>query len=320
LKSIAGTVVPVTTSMATTGRLGERALDAIRYCGSVADTRSGGDFYRLVDGDRLLWGRRISTLIAAPRHVARRISRRIRSVYPQLGTVEMAHAWSGVVGYAVHKMPQLGEIAPGVWVAGAFGGHGLNTTAMAGTLIARAIVEGDDRWRLFSPYELVWAGGGCGRLVARVLLATAQAKEAAREAMARRREITRQPGVSNGPPIRDRNLAAELTSHPAQGEASQKLGRDQDDAPTVPGKTMDASSPSQAEGSSPRSVALDHALEGARDSSAGAGVENNNGRLATPPEPPPAAPTQLVARRRPPPRSSPGGKPTVLKGHRRRGS
>ena len=34
---------------------------------------------------------------------------------------------------------------------------------MAGELIARGIVENDDTWRLFAPYELVWAGGALGR-------------------------------------------------------------------------------------------------------------------------------------------------------------
>src|SRR5206468_2161790 len=48
-----------------------------------------------------------------------------------------------------------------------FGGHGLNTSAMAGNLIARAIVEGDDAWRRFLPFELVWAGGRIGRAVVR---------------------------------------------------------------------------------------------------------------------------------------------------------
>ena len=70
------------------------------------------------------------------------------------------------MAYAVHKMPQIGELAPGYWLASAFGGHGLNTTAMAGELIARAILDGDDRWRLFSSYELVWAGGRAGRIAA----------------------------------------------------------------------------------------------------------------------------------------------------------
>ena len=84
-------------------------------------------------------------------------------LYPQLGEVEIEHAWTGTLGNAVHRMPQIGEITPGVWIASAFGGHGFNTTAMAGNLMARAIVEGDEAWRLFLPFELIWAGGVFGR-------------------------------------------------------------------------------------------------------------------------------------------------------------
>jgi len=51
-------------------------------------------------------------------------------------------------------------------VASGFGGHGLNTTAMGGELVARGIVETDPTWRLFAPYELVWAGGLLGRALA----------------------------------------------------------------------------------------------------------------------------------------------------------
>jgi hypothetical protein len=69
------------------------------------------------------------------------------------------------MGFSVHGMPQIGEVAPGLWLANAFGGHGINTSAIAGLLIARAMVEHDDTWRLFLPYDLVWAGGSLGRAV-----------------------------------------------------------------------------------------------------------------------------------------------------------
>ena len=68
-------------------------------------------------------------------------------------------------------MPQIGEIERGVWIASGFGGHGLNTSALAGELVARGLVESDQTWRLFAPYELVWAGGMLGRILgARCLL------------------------------------------------------------------------------------------------------------------------------------------------------
>ena len=73
-----------------------------------------------------------------------------------------------MLGTPLHRMPQIGELSPGVWLASGFGGHGLNTTAMAGNILAQAIVDGDDTWRLFAPFELVWAGGTLGRAAMQV--------------------------------------------------------------------------------------------------------------------------------------------------------
>jgi glycine/D-amino acid oxidase-like deaminating enzyme len=86
------------------------------------------------------------------------------STYPQLGRPRMDYAWAGLMGYALHKMPLIGRDAQGQWFATAFGGHGLNTTAMAGILLARAIADGDDSYRQFAPFAPAWAYGQLGRL------------------------------------------------------------------------------------------------------------------------------------------------------------
>ena len=85
-------------------------------------------------------------------------------------------------------MPQVGEVKPNVWLVSGFGGQGINTTAIAGQLIARAIAEADDTWRVFMPYELVWAGGPVGRVVAQAATWWWHQKEAAAARMAQRRE------------------------------------------------------------------------------------------------------------------------------------
>ena len=169
---IAATVLPVSTYVAVTAPLGEKLFDAVRYTGAVADTRRAGDYYRIVARRPAAVGRAHHRRAARRRGGSRpRCARDILKVYPQLGGVEIEYAWAGTMAYAVHKMPQIGELAPGYWLASAFGGHGLNTTAMAGEMIARAILEGDDRWRLFSSYELVWAGGAFGRAAAQTVAA-----------------------------------------------------------------------------------------------------------------------------------------------------
>ena len=170
-------ILPLATQLAVTEPLGGALADALTYRGALADTRRVFEYYRIVDGDRLMWGGHVSARLSTPRRLKKIFQRDIRRVFPQLGKVAIANAWTGIMGFAVHKMPQIGEVSPGLWVASAFGGHGLNTTAMAGELIARAMIEGDDRWRLFETYDLVWAGGLAGRAMAQAVYWSKQARD-----------------------------------------------------------------------------------------------------------------------------------------------
>jgi gamma-glutamylputrescine oxidase len=178
------TILPVRTHIAVTAPLGDSIRHIIGYEGAIADTRRAGDYYHLA-GDRLLWGGRISARRDPPRKLEQLMGRDIARVYPQLKDVPIEYAWSGVMGYAVHMMPQIGMAQPGVWVSTAFGGHGLNTSAMAGELVASAIVEQDDRWRQFLPFGLVWNGGGVGRALAQATYWGMQAKDWLDEAQTR---------------------------------------------------------------------------------------------------------------------------------------
>src|SRR4030095_7801276 len=58
---LSGAVLPVATYVAATSKLGPRLGEAIRWRGAIGDTRRAGDYYRIVDDDRLLWGGRITT-------------------------------------------------------------------------------------------------------------------------------------------------------------------------------------------------------------------------------------------------------------------
>ena len=156
------TVLPVATHVAVSAPLGKHLPEVIGYRGAISDTRRAFDYYRIL-GERLMWGGYITTRTTRPRGLEGRFQRDIAAIYPQLEGLKIDYAWTGVMGYAVHRMPQIGLLRPGVWIASAFGGQGVNTTAMAGDLIASAIAENDDRWRLFVPFGLVSAGGAIGK-------------------------------------------------------------------------------------------------------------------------------------------------------------
>jgi glycine/D-amino acid oxidase-like deaminating enzyme len=156
---VKGTVVPITTYVAVTNKLGDALADAIAFRGAVSDSRFADNHYRVVDGDRLMWAGGLSAWQLNPERFRPRFRDEIARVYPRLRKVKIDQIWSGTMGFAVHRMPLIGEVSPGLWLASAFGGHGINTTAMAAELIVSAVIEGDDRWKLFLPYELVWGGG-----------------------------------------------------------------------------------------------------------------------------------------------------------------
>jgi len=111
-----------------------------------------------------------------------------------------------VLGRTIHNMPQIGELSPGIWLASGFGGHGFNTTAMAGNLVARAVVHGDDAWRLFLPFELIWTGGLAGRVAAQVGCWWKRSRDEAKAQKARNRAA----GARQAGPVRRR-------ARPAQG-------------------------------------------------------------------------------------------------------
>jgi hypothetical protein len=173
-----------------TAPLGERLAEAITFQGSVMDS-DGVDHFRIVEGDRLMWASPETTWAARPERFAGAVARRIRTIFPQLGEVEIKETFGGVIGQTVHGMPQIGQLRKGLWVASGFGRQGLNTSAMAGQLIARSILWGDDRWRLFSPFELVWAGGPTGRVAGQIVGMWGRGSSAAAGALARYREKAR---------------------------------------------------------------------------------------------------------------------------------
>ena len=193
---LAATLLPVTTYVLVSEPLGPRLAEVVRYRGAVSDSEWADNHYRIVGGanpdeQRLQWSGRMTVWEADPRRFSRALTASIRRIFPQLGAIKIAHLWSGTLGRSLHRMPQIGEIQRGVWVASAFGGHGLNTSALAGGLVARGIVESDQTWRLFAPYELVWAGGRFGRAVAQTLYVGSRPIATVAEGIARYRERAR---------------------------------------------------------------------------------------------------------------------------------
>lgn len=179
-------VLPIATYVMVTEPLHARMQDALTTQAAVYDTRFAFDYYRPLPDTRLLWGGRISVRDRSAGAVRRLLYRDMLKVFPQLEGVHIDHAWSGLMSYARHQMPQVGRVEDGLWLAQAFGGHGVAPTTLAGEVIASAIAHEDPRWREFADYGLVSALKPAGFVGAQLGYWWAEFKDAWKDRMERR--------------------------------------------------------------------------------------------------------------------------------------
>jgi glycine/D-amino acid oxidase-like deaminating enzyme len=174
--------LPIATYVMLTAANDSLIASVIRTHAAIADQRRAGDYYRLVDGGaRILWGGKITTRTSEPRRLAGLLHETMVSTYPQLKQLNVDMAWSGLMAYARHLMPQIGRLRDGLWYCTAFGGHGLNTTAIGGRVIAEAIAGESDRYRLFKAFGLAWNGSVIGRAAVQATYWSMQARDFLRE-------------------------------------------------------------------------------------------------------------------------------------------
>lgn len=177
VRKVDASVLPIATYVMATEPLGSRLDEAMCTRAAVYDTRFAFDYYRPLPDTRILWGGRVSVLDRSPREVERLLLGDMMKVYPQLEGVRAEFAWSGLMSYARHEMPQIGQVEPGLWVAQAFGGHGVGPTTLAGEVLAGAIGGDDTRWKDFSFYGMPTVGKPVGFVAAQLSYWWAIAKD-----------------------------------------------------------------------------------------------------------------------------------------------
>ncbi|MGF6776958.1 NAD(P)/FAD-dependent oxidoreductase [Paraburkholderia sp. GAS334] len=171
-------VLPIATYVMATEPLGARLKDAIDCTSAIYDTRFAFDYYRALPDTRILWGGRISVLDRQPDAIARLLRHDLLKVYPQLHDVRIEYAWGGLMSYARHKMPQIGQSADGVWYAVGFGGHGMAPTTVSGELLAAAISGERPVPEAFGHFGLTRTFGALGLAAAQLTYTTMQARDA----------------------------------------------------------------------------------------------------------------------------------------------
>lgn len=143
-------IMPVGTYIGATPPLGaERARALIRNDMAVADSNWALDYYRLSRDHRLLFGGRASYSSLPPPGLRGVMTRRMHRVFPQLREVGLEYLWGGYVDISRNRAPHWGRLAPNLYFAQGFSGHGVAASGLAGQVIAEAIAGQSRRLDVF---------------------------------------------------------------------------------------------------------------------------------------------------------------------------
>lgn len=144
-------IMPVGTYITATEPLGEgRARSLIANNMAVSDTNFVLDYFRLSADHRLLFGGRVSYSTLQPPALAATLRARMLKVFPQLRDVRQEYTWGGFVDITINRAPHFGRLAPNIYFAQGFSGHGMALTGLAGQLIAEAVAGTAERFDVFT--------------------------------------------------------------------------------------------------------------------------------------------------------------------------
>ncbi len=154
---IARKILPVESFIIATEPLDQKTADSLINNGmSVCDNDYLLDYYRLSADNRLLFGSDSSS----DKNMVETMRRNMLKVFPQLETTKIDYGWGGPIDMTINANPHFGRIAPNIYFAQGYSGHGVALTGLAGRIIVEAILGNDERLRTFEVLKVPTVRGG----------------------------------------------------------------------------------------------------------------------------------------------------------------
>ena len=158
---VAGRIMPINNYLVATEPLGEegaRALIADRNC--VHDTRFVVNFFRTSADHRLLFGGGENYRAGFPKDIAAFVRPHMLELFPQLTDARIDYAWGGTLSVTVKRMPHLGRLAPNLFFAHGYSGHGVSIANFSGRIVAEAIAGTASRFDVMASVKTLPFPGG----------------------------------------------------------------------------------------------------------------------------------------------------------------
>lgn len=158
---VAGKIMPINNFLLATEPLGEeraRQLIADRNC--VHDTRFVVNFFRTSADHRMLFGGGENYRARFPKDIGAFVRPKMLGLFPQLEDARIDYAWGGTLSVTVKRFPHLGRLAPNLFFAHGYSGHGVSIATLSGKLIAEAIAGTASRFDVMASVQIPTFPGG----------------------------------------------------------------------------------------------------------------------------------------------------------------
>lgn len=138
--AIASKIMPINNFVLATQPLDDDlARELIRDDVAVQDTLFVINYWKLSGDNRLLFGGGENYSSRFPNDIKAFVRKYMLRIYPQLEPVKIDYAWGGTLAITMNRLPQFGRLAPNIFYAQGYSGHGVPTATFAGKLLAEAI-------------------------------------------------------------------------------------------------------------------------------------------------------------------------------------
>lgn len=148
---VAGKIMPINNFLIATEPLDEERANALipgRY--GIHDTRFVVNFFRMSADRRLIFGGGENYRSKFPQDIAGFVRPKMLNLFPQLADVGIDYAWGGTLSVTVNRLPHVGRLAPNLFFAQGYSGHGVSISNFAGKIIAEAIGGTASRFDAFA--------------------------------------------------------------------------------------------------------------------------------------------------------------------------
>jgi len=147
----AGYIMPINNYMLATEPLPETtARRLIRDDVCISDSLFVVDYWRLSADRRLLFGGGESYTRRFPKDIRGFVRRYMLRIYPELASTRIDYGWGGTLAITLSRMPDFGRLAPNLFYAHGFSGHGVPQATLAGKLLAEVVSGTAERFDLMA--------------------------------------------------------------------------------------------------------------------------------------------------------------------------